>query len=466
MSLEHRYDVAYEQANRYDQEHIFQFWDELRTEQKLRLLGQAEALDYALIERIYRERAAQRPSTDGIKPPLITDKRSLPADITQKGEQALKEGKVAVLIVAGGQGSRLGIDGPKGVFPATPVKKKPLFQLFCERVLATKERYGSEPELYVMTSEDNHDATASFLEDHGRFGLDKDKVVLFKQEMLPAVDEDGKLLLKDKGELALAPGGTGGVYRALVRAGITRRMAEHGIDHLHYINVDNPLAVIPDPSFIGLHLQERAEVTAKVVEKTYPEERVGVFVDQEGATRLIEYIFMLEELLYQRDKEHKLAYRAGNIAIHLLSRSFVERVASDVRLPSYLAHKRVNHVDKHGDRITPLQPNAYKFESFVFDAFPEALNVVLMSVSRGDEFAPIKNAEGRDSPDSSRNLQVAQAKRWLEAAGISKGVIERLEAVEVSPLFALTEEEFVRKVKPHNEVVEKRLKGQKKAYLC
>ena len=465
MSLGHRYQHAYELANRYDQEHIFAFWDELTTSQRERLLSQAEGIDYAFLERVFAKKGQQEPDIEGIEPPLIHEKEKTPAIVVKKGERAIAEGKVAVFIVAGGQGSRLGFDGPKGCFPITPVKRKSIFEVLAQKVLAASRKHGAPIELYIMTSDTNHEETVRFFEDHEHFGLDADRVVFFRQRMLPAVDEKGRILLKNKDSLALAPGGTGGVYSALHNADIPRRMAQRGVEYLHYVHVDNPLAVIPDPAFVGQHIADKAEMSCKVVEKAYPEERVGVYVVKDGNVRNVEYIFMLEELLYRKDDDGKLSYRAGNIGNHIIDREFITRIATDAELPHFMAHKKISHLTKEGQRITPMAPNAFKFESFVFDALEFASDVSIFSVPREDEFAPVKNPEGRDSPDSARNMLTAQAKRWLEAAGIEKDVIDRLVAVEISPLFALTQEEFVEKARPHRRDISKRLQGRRKAYL-
>jgi UDP-N-acetylglucosamine/UDP-N-acetylgalactosamine diphosphorylase len=465
MTLMHRYEQLYEQANRYDQEHIFTFWEDLTLAQKEQLLSQAETIDFALVEKLFKQKGDNEPDTRDIRPPRMIEKQAIPGMVSKKGRQALREGKVAIFIVAGGQGSRLGFEGPKGCYVITPVKQKTIFQVLVEKVLAANKTYETNLDLYIMTSDTNHEETKSFFKQHDNFGLAAENILFFKQQMLPAVDENGRIVLSSKDEICMAPGGTGGIYQALMNAGIPKRMEEKGIDMLHYIQVDNPLTVLPDPAFVGQHLSEQAEMSNKIVEKTYPEEKVGVYVEQEGKIKLIEYIFMPEELLFKKDEEGNIAYRAGNIANHLINRTFIERVAKETNLPYFLAHKKINYINKEGERIIPLRSNAYKFESFVFDALPFAKHAAIVSVPREDEFAPVKNAEGNDSPDSAHNLMTAQAKKWMAAAGIDKELIQRLEAAEISPLLAATEEEFVAKMQSHAKTVEKQLKGKTKAYL-
>ncbi len=242
-------------------------------------------------------------------------------------------------------------------------------------------------------------------------------------------------------------------------------MDEKGITMVNYLQIDNPLAPVADEAFIGQHLLEGAEMSTKAVEKAYPDEKVGLLIESKGKTRMLEYIFLTQEMAEQRDEDGKLAYRAGNIAIHLINRDFIKRVHDEAELPYFLAHKKVNHVDEDGEPVEPEEPNAYKFESFVFDALPQAEHAMTMMVSREEEFAPIKNKEGKDSPDSSKNLQVAQAKRWLEHAGISTEVLGRLEAVEVSPLLATDADDLADAIKDKKQRMEQQLAKVKKAYL-
>mgnify|MGYP006292513867 CR=1 FL=1 len=465
MTLDQRYENASEQAYLHGQDHIFAYWDDLTTKQKERLLDQAEAIDYQFIKDTFNKDAQQQPPTEGITPPKTIEKGNVSERIRQKGRDPLQQGRIAVLIVAGGQGSRLGFDGPKGCYPCTPLTKKSIFQLLAEKVKAAGQRYGATPELYIMTSETNHDDTVAFFKEHDHFGLDQDKVVFFQQRMLPAVDENGHVLLKGKGEIATAPCGTGGTYAALADAGLLDRMERKGITMVNYLQVDNPLAPVADEAFIGQHLLEGAEISTKAVEKTYPEEKVGLLVEKDGKTRMLEYIFLSKKMAERRDEDGKLAYRAGNIAIHLINTSFIRRVNQEADLPHFLAHKKVDHLDRDGTPVNPEKPNAYKFESFIFDALPLAEHAMTMMVPREEEFAPIKNKDGKDSPDSSKNLQIAQAKRWLEAAGITKEAISRVETVETSPLLATDAQAFAQAIENKKDTIEAHLKKVKKAYL-
>lgn len=465
MTLQERYDRLYTTLRDHDQGHLLRFYDELDEEEQAQLLTQLEHVDHQLIKRLRQQHHEATPNTTSINPPSLLIKEATSANTIKRGEQAIKAGKVAIFIVAGGQGSRLGYDGPKGLYPLSPIKHKTLFNILCEKIKAVNEHYGTTLDIYIMTSDDNHEQTVNYFKQQKHFGLDKNSIIFFKQQMLPAIDQDGKILLASKHELALAPGGTGGIYAALCEAGITKRMREKGIEMLSYVQIDNPLVLVADPAFVGAHLDANAEMSLKVVEKSYPEERVGIIIEQAGKAKMIEYIHLPEKLAYKRDEDGTLTYKAANIAVHLLNREFVDRIHKEVTFNYVMAHKRVPYIDGRGDHVTPIEPNAHKFEAFVFDALPHAKKTLTMLVKREDEFAPVKNAEGHDSPDSARNLMVAQAKQWLEAAGIPEDTIARLDAVEISPSIALTKEEFVEKVKPVATQIAQQLKGQQKAYL-
>ena len=464
MTLQQRYDAIYQTLRDNDQLHLIRFWDDIDEEEQKILLDQLENIDYPHTKLLY----TKKPVTityDDITPLPITDKANITDEAKKKGKDAIKKGKLALFIVAGGQGSRLGFDGPKGCYPLSPVKQKTIFQLLAEHIKAKQELYKTTIELYIMTSETNHEPTQTFFKENKYFGLNKDNIVFFKQAMLPVVNNQGKILLTKKHLVALAPGGTGGIYKALVTAGITKRMKEKNIEMLNYIHVDNPLVGMLDEAFIGHHIQDEAQISNKAIEKGYPEEKVSVYVTKGDNVSLVEYIHLPEKLAYQRDKNNRLTYRAGNIGVHVINREFIDHIANDIEFNYIKAHKRVDYIDVNGDFVTPLEPNAYKFECFVFDALPFAEKTATVLVKREDEFAPVKNAQGKDSPDSAHNMMNAKAKSWLEAAGINKDVISRLEAVEISGSIATDKETFVKKVGPMAEKISKQLKGQKKAYF-
>ena len=344
-------------------------------------------------------------------------------------------------MVAGGQGTRLGFDGPKGRFPVGPLTRRTLFAYHAQRVLATSRRYGATAPFYVMTSDATHDSTVAAFEEAAWFGLEPDRVAFLKQGTLPAVDTEGRLLLSTRSSLALSPDGHGGSFAALQSSGALARMADEGVDQIFYFQVDNPLAPVLDPVFIGHQVRAGAEMSTKVVAKTDPSEKVGVLASIDGRTGVIEYSDLGDELAAARDERGRLRFRAGNIAIHMLARPFVERlVDGGLALPVHRAVKKVPFVDPAGRRVEPDEPNAIKMEFFVFDALPLATRTVTQEVRREDEFAPVKNARGPDSPQTSQDALVAQAVRWMEAAGLPAPK----DRAEVGPLFALDADEFRR----------------------
>ncbi len=334
----------------------------------------------------------------------------------------------------------------------TPVREASLFQVFAEKILASTRLFGKSIPWYIMTSVINHEATVSFFEENDYFGLEKDRVRFFSQGTMPAVDGEGKILLADKGTIAVSPDGHGGALRGLYRSGATREMEADGIDIISYFQVDNPLVRCIDPAFIGFHILEKSQVSSKTVLKAYPEEKVGVFCEAKGAPVVIEYSDLPERLAAEVDDDGDLSFAAGSIAIHLFDRDFVRIIGrgkdDSLQLPFHLAHKKIPHINEAGEPMEPDSPNGYKFEMFVFDALPFAERSVTIETARQDDFSPVKNATGVDSADSCRDDQLRQFARWVAAAGEDITVDETGLpdfAFEITPLFADTETRFMRK---------------------
>ena len=455
ISLRHHFET-------HGQGHVFRFFDDLSPVAQDELNRQAAAIDLsevaALFDTLVRHPGAGNDSiADSLSP---ADFIPLPAhggdpvrwaEAEAVGEAALRAGRVAAFTVAGGQGTRLGFDGPKGTFPVTPVRQASLFQVFAEKIAAAGSRYGKPVPWFIMTSAINHDDTVAFFERHGYFGLDPAKVRFFSQGLMPAVDGEGRILMSGPGEIALSPDGHGGSLRALVRSGAIAAMESEGVDLISYFQVDNPLVRCVDPAFIGFHLLAESELSSKALPKAYPEEKVGIFCrDATGRDVVIEYSDMPERLTNERDADGQLRFRAGSIAIHIFGRDFVKRLGSGedaaAALPFHRAHKKVPHIDDTGSPVDPAAPNGWKFEMFVFDALPFAENPVIIETAREDDFSPVKNADGADSPRTSVEDQLRQFARWAKAAGIDLEVDETaLPAVvfEVTPTFADTEARFV-----------------------
>lgn len=446
-----------EAFRRAGQGQVFAFFDQLGEEARTRLLSEAAEVDLTEIDRLVRTLvaggASRSAELEGLAPAPYERLPSNGGDSlawTQAragGEAALRAGRVAAFTVAGGQGTRLGYDGPKGTFPVTPVRRRPLFQVFAEKIRAAGIRHGRPLHWFIMTSHQNHAATEAFFLENRHFGLDRGRVHFFRQGRLPAVDFSGRILLEGKGSLALSPDGHGGSLRALERSGSLDLMASDGVDTISYFQVDNPLVRCVDPAFIGWHLARGSEMSSKTVAKAYPGERVGHFCVQGGRLVVIEYSDLPAALQGETDPATgALRYGAASIAIHAIDREFARRMARGAgTLPFHRADKKVATVDSAGRDVRPDKANGVKFEMFVFDALPSAANPVVVETSRGDDFSPVKNAEGVDSAATSRADQLRQFARWLRSAGAAVPVdpsgLPGL-SIEVSPLFGYDEDSF------------------------
>jgi len=435
------------------QGHLFTFWKELDDSARAQFAADLARLDLERLPSLMKlasSPAGQAPPHASMEPPRILRADDAGDEVRRRGESLIAAGKVAAFTVAGGQGTRLGFDGPKGAFRISPVRNKPLFQLFAEAILAGGRRFGRPVRWYIMTSPANNAATRSFFQEHAFFGLDRSQVMFFEQGVMPAFDRAGRILLEEKHRLALSPDGHGGSLLAMARRGVLADMARHGIECISYFQVDNPLVHCIDPVFIGLHDLNRSEMSSKVVPKADDLERVGNFVVVDGKLSVIEYSDFPEELARARNPDGSRRFDAGNIAIHVLSRRFVERLTSDASsfgLPWHRAEKKVPCVDPaSGRRVQPDGPNGIKLESFIFDALPLAENPILYETSRQEEFSPVKNAAGVDSVETARRDMSRRAARWLEAAGVA---VPRTPAgepdglFEISPLYALDVRELI-----------------------
>lgn len=427
--------LSYTQARtlltEHGQEHVLRFWDHLDAAEKSELLAQVSALDWERLDEwiaTYVTGAAEAGLPADLRPapyfPLNAETEAdarFYARARQQGVDLLKAGKIAAFTVAGGQGTRLGYDAPKGTYPISPVKGKSLFQLFAEGVARAQEKYGSPILWVVMTSPLNDGDTRQFFADNGYFGLAEDNLLFAPQGTMPAFGMDGKLILGSRASLALSPNGHGGSLLMLRNSGALDRMKQMGVEQITYWQVDNAIVQPFDPLFIGLHALTGAEMSCRSLTKTGPFEKLGNFCLADGRTIIIEYSDMPESLATEVDGSGRLSFRAGSPAIHLLSRRFAERLTAGgaLSLPFHRAEKKVPHVSADGQSVvTPDKPNGIKLETFIFDALPLADNVLILEADRGEDFAPVKNPTGVDSVESCRDLMVDRDARWLEMAGI------------------------------------------------
>ncbi|MFZ9683618.1 MAG: UTP--glucose-1-phosphate uridylyltransferase, partial [Cephaloticoccus sp.] len=384
--------ARFEQAG---QGHLFSFWDQLDEAGRAQLLEEAGEIDLNEIKRLTETLLGGSGATtdlSGLEPapyerlPANGGDAAAWAEARAAGEAALRAGRVAAFTVAGGQGTRLGYDGPKGTYPVTPVKQKTLFQVFAEKIDAAGRRYGRPLHWFIMTSHQNHAATEAFFHANGFFGLAGDHVHFFRQGRMPAVDFSGRILLEVPGRIAMSPDGHGGSLRALARSGALDLMEREGIDILSYFQVDNPLVRCIDPAFIGWHVQRGSEMSSKMVPKAYAGEKVGHFCSQHGQLVVVEYSDLPKAMQEETDAAGGLRFNAGSIAIHILDREFIRRMARGVdgaALGFHRADKKIPTVDAAGAAVKPEKPNGVKFEMFVFDALPFARNPVVIETARG-----------------------------------------------------------------------------------
>jgi len=438
---------------------VFRFFDQLDETGKARLLAQAATIDLDEVSNLVREHVLgdshAAVNLEGLEPAPYIPLPGNDASATewqrafQTGAEAIRAGRVAAFTVAGGQGTRLGYDGPKGTFPVTPLTDKPLFQVFAEKILRSGERFGVTIPWFILTSEINNDATIAAFEENEYFGLPEDSVHFIVQGLVPAVDLEGKILLSGKDTIAMTPDGHGGSLRALVRSGAVDTMKSEGVDIVSYFQVDNPIVQCVDPAFVGFHVMGQSELSSKMVPKAYPLEKVGHFCTQDGVTKVIEYSDMPAAMQEEKDADGGIRFKAGSVAIHIFDRDFIARAggdASDAKLPFHRANKKIPYVDADGSIVKPDEPNGVKFEMFVFDALPLAKNPVIIEAARGDDFSPVKNAEGVDSPQTAKEDQLRMFVRWLRAAGVDLEADDSgLPGItfEISHRFAADEKDFV-----------------------
>ncbi|MEK6702942.1 MAG: UDPGP type 1 family protein [Planctomycetota bacterium] len=414
------------------QSHILAGWNRLDAASQSRLAGQIDAMNVDEWPSLVEKYVKSKPSLDlpaDVKPAPYYPHAGGTYDAAKYkaiGEQLFKGGKVAAFVVAGGQGSRLGYEGPKGCYPATTLTDKPLFQVFAEQLLAARARFGRDIPWSIMTSPLNHAETTAFFEDRRYFGLGRENVTFFPQGVMPSFDlTTGKVLMSAPGEIATNPDGHGGSITALHKSGTLAALRARGIEHLSYFQVDNPHVKVCDPLFVGLHASapdSSGEMSSKMVAKAAWDERVGVFCLVNGKLDVIEYSDLPQALGRATNPDGSLKFNAGSIAIHMLGVAFLERLATDpaFALPFHRAEKKIPCVDPAtGAPITPAANNGVKLERFIFDALARAKASIVLETDRVEEFAPIKNATGADSVESCKKLQTLRAARWLACCGVT-----------------------------------------------
>lgn len=453
MNTEQKYTELSAKLEKFDQTQLLKYWPQLTDTQKKNLISQLEAIEWNNLQEwidnyVIKAGGPIIPTDFGPAPaysalPKNDQQTQLFDKATALGKDLISAGKVAAFVVAGGQGTRLGFDGPKGNYPTSPVKSKTLFQIFAEIILGSSKKYNATIPWYIMTSPLNHQITVDTFEQKNYFGLKKEDVFFFQQGTLPNFDFDGNILLNEKGNIATSPDGHGGSLKALYESGAIADMKKRGIEQISYYQVDNPLINIIDPLFVGLHAMEDAQMSSKALKKAYPKEKVGNFCLVDGRVNVIEYSDLPDEMAEKTNDDGSLVFEMGSIAIHLISREFVEKLnAKGFALPIHRAVKKIPFINDAGQLISPDQPNGIKLETFVFDALPLADKSIILETLRENEFAPVKNATGVDSAEVTRKMMSDRFKAWLKAADVETPDDA---IIEISPLFAVDVEDVLAK---------------------
>ena len=390
--------------SKYGQEQILRYYDELSDDEKAALLKQIDKTDMEVLSAI--EHKSELVKKGEITPLGAMELDEIEADydtFKNTGVEAIKAGKVGAILLAGGMGTRLGSDNPKGMYNVGVNRELYIFECLINNLMDVVKETGTYIHLFVMTSEKNNDATVSFFEEKDFFGYKSEYVHFFKQEMAPSVDYNGKLLMEAPDRLSLSPNGNGGWFISMVRAGLLDTIKELGVEWLNVFSVDNVLQKIADPIFVGAVLKHGCVCGSKVVAKADPYEKVGVLCLEDGRPSIVEYYEMTEEMIHLRDKQGKLLYNYGVILNYLFSVATLEKIMNE-NLPTHIVEKKIPYMDAEGKQIKPDKPNGYKFETLVLDMIHMMDNCLSFEVEREKEFAPIKNATGVDSLESAREL--------------------------------------------------------------
>lgn len=406
--MEENLETIRKTLRKYSQEHLLNGYERLNEAKQKQLLNQIENTDFELINSLYNNAKREFNNQNSeITPIEYLDKEKLNGyyrNYQEIGENAIRNKKLAAVTMAGGQGTRLGHDGPKGTFDIGLESHKSLFELLSDSLREQGRIYDVIIPWFIMTSEENDEETREFFAKHRYFGYQKDKnIFFFKQGELPMVDTEGKILIGEDGLIKEAADGHGGIYEALVKNGMTKKMRELGVEWIFIGGVDNCLVKMVDPILMGIAIEKQVTAAGKSVVKANPQEKVGVFCKKNGKPSVVEYTEIPQEMAEATDERGELIYGESHILCNLFNIDAVERMGSKP-LPYHSAFKKATYIDKDGNKVVPDGPNAYKFEAFLFDAFGELDDMAILRVRREEEFAPVKNAAGVDSPETARDL--------------------------------------------------------------
>ena len=396
---------------KYGQEQLLDGYNRLPGEkEKQEFLNTILTIDFNQIEKLYQSSKETKDfSKYKIEPIDFVDKSKLSKEQYEEyrkiGAQKIKDGKLAVVTMAGGQGTRLGHTGPKGTYDLGLDTHKSIFEILCDTLKEAREEYKVDIPWYIMTSDENNAETEAFFKKHDYFGYPESCITFFKQGKLPMLSTEGKILLNEKNEIKEAADGHGGIFQSMLKDGVIYDMNARGIEWVFIGGVDNVLVKMVDPVLIGLSEKKHVLAAGKSLVKAGPKEKVGVFCKKNGKPSVIEYSEISEEMAAETKEDGELKYGESHILCNLFNIKAIEKI-SKLQLPYHVAFKKAKYLDNNGNVVSPDKPNAYKFEAFLFDAFESLDDMAVLRVKREEEFAPVKNAEGVDSPETARKLYV------------------------------------------------------------
>jgi len=405
--LDSKLEKAKQKLKENNQEHLLNFYSNLESDKKEELIDQILNIDFEQLKNLYENINNVKSSQTEITPIEYIDKEKLSnkekEEYIEIGTGIIKEGKYAVVTMAGGQGTRLGHNGPKGTFMLKLNPDKSLFEIFCDKLKSIKEKYNVIIPWYLMTSKENNKATIEFFEKNNYFNYPKEAIKFFIQEEIPMIDTKGKVILTEESLIKQAANGHGGIFESMFKNGIVEDIKQKGIEWIFIGPVDNPLVQMTDELMIGVAIEKNVMAVGKSIVKAKPEEKVGVFCKKDNRPSVVEYTEITKEMSEMRDNNGELLYGESHINCNLFNIKAIEKIGTD-KLPYHTAFKKATYMNEKGEIIRPEEPNCYKFETFIFDSFEKLDNMLILRGKREEEFAPVKNKEGADSPETSIEL--------------------------------------------------------------
>ena len=394
---------------KYNQDVVIKLMNKLEGKEKEALAESVLETDLESVEKVFKTiNTKQEASSAGISPMNATIKEDVSEEERKKyyelGKKVIENGEYAVVTVAGGQGTRLGHNGPKGTYKISTIKgEKSLFEILCETMKTASKEYGTVIPWYIMTSDENNKQTVDFFEANDYFGYDKDRIKFFRQSKMPVVDTEGKLLVDENFRIKEASDGHGGIFNSMYKRNVISELDTLGVKWVFTCGVDNPLVNMVDPYLLGLAITKNCKLATRSLVKTSPSEKIGVLCKQDNRVKVIEYTELSEEMANKVNEKGDLLFGESHVMFNLFSLDAIKKIANE-KLPYHIAFKKNSYIDENGKLVKPEKPNSYKFESFIFDSFELFDDMAILRGSREDEFAPIKNAEGNDSPETAVKL--------------------------------------------------------------